>query len=104
MTMHHQHRTGRHGTGAHRRSALWLGLAAIALGAAGPAPEYGPEVEARFIERCIQAAAQPSAARCQRAMERLQAENGYEAFLELAANTAAAPPEAAEQRLALAIP
>jgi hypothetical protein len=63
---------------AHRwLPALWLIVAAPAV--AAPAPEYGPEAEARFRERCDEVGASPDA--CQALMERLQARLGYEAFL-----------------------
>jgi hypothetical protein len=64
--------------------ALWLTLAAVApgLAAAGPAPEYGPEAEARFLDRCADGGA--TARSCRRLMERLQAELGYAVFLDLA--------------------
>jgi hypothetical protein len=67
--------------------ALLLALALPGVSAATPALEYGPEVEARFVERCAGGdAAAPEAAPCRRLMERLQAELGYPAFLEIAAN------------------
>jgi hypothetical protein len=63
--------------------ALLLALALPAGGAAAPALEYGPEAEARFVERCAGGdAAAPAAAPCRRLMEWLQAELGYAAFLE----------------------
>jgi hypothetical protein len=64
---------------------LCLALAMPALGAAGPALEYGPEAEAGFLVRCAGPdQASPEAASCRREMERLQAALGYEAFLERA--------------------
>jgi hypothetical protein len=76
-------------TGRSRRgpvSALLLGLSALASAAAGPAPEYGPEAEARFLERCVTGdVTTPAASPCRRLMERLQAEFGYPRFLEAAA-------------------
>ncbi len=87
-----------------RLRALTLGAAAMMMGAAGPAPEYGPEVEARFIERCVQSPASPGSLQCQRVMERLQAEAGYEGFLELAAAADMDLSSSDEQRLAMAAP
>ena len=77
-------------TRRHRRRGLVLALllasAAPTLGVAGPALEYGPEAEARFLERCVAGdTTVPAAAPCRRLMERLQAELGYPAFLEPAA-------------------
>jgi hypothetical protein len=64
-------------------TALWLAAAAVpGLAAAGPAPEYGPEAEARFLDRCADGGA--TARSCRRLMERLQAELGYAVFLDLA--------------------
>jgi hypothetical protein len=80
--------------------ALLLALALPGGGAAAPALEYGPEAETRFLERCTgRDAAAPEAAPCRRLMERLQAEIGYEAFLEIADASyaaAAARPVAAD--------
>ena len=62
---------------------LCLALALPALAAAGPSVEYGPEAEARFLVECAGPDVMAGgAAQCRRAMERLQAELGYEAFLE----------------------
>ena len=61
----------------------WLALAAVpGPAAAGPAPEYGPEAEARFLDRCADGGA--TARSCRRLMERLQAELGYAVFLGVA--------------------
>ena len=63
-------------------TALWLAAAAVpGFAAAGPAPEYGPEAETRFLDRCADAGA--TAPSCRRLMERLQAELGYAVFLDL---------------------
>ncbi len=67
--------------------ALLLALALPTGGATAPALEYGPEAEARFVERCAgDDATAPMAAPCRRLMERMQAELGYEAFLEATAD------------------
>jgi hypothetical protein len=96
-------------TGHRRRCgpvpALLLALAAPAIGAAGPAPEYGPEAEARFLERCaVGDATAPAATPCRRLMERLQAELGYPGFLEAAAGGPEAFGRAIDGRLAAASP
>ena len=64
-----------------------LSLAIIALCAAGPGPDYGPEVEARYLQSCEEAETRPLAITCRHAMERLQAQLGYEVFLEMAGTT-----------------
>jgi hypothetical protein len=73
--------------GRSRRSAalgLAVALTLLAAGAAaGPALEYGPEAEARFLEAC--AASSGPADDCHRLSERLQAALGYEVFLAHAA-------------------
>ena len=62
--------------------ALWLALAALpGPAAAGPAPQYGPEAETRFLDRCADGGA--TARSCRRLMERLQAELGSAVFLDL---------------------
>ena len=67
-------------------STLLLALAALTSGAAAPALEYGPEAEARFLEKCTaDDVTTPAAASCRRLMERLQAELSYHRFLEAAA-------------------
>jgi hypothetical protein len=71
--------------------ALLLVLALPGGSAAAPALEYGPEAETRFVERCTgRDAAAPEAAPCRRLMEWLQAELGYAAFLEAAADLSSA--------------
>jgi hypothetical protein len=57
-------------------------VAALAAGAraSGPAPEYGPEAEGRFVALCV-AESGGTDAECRRVSERLQARLGYEAFL-----------------------
>jgi hypothetical protein len=83
--------------GARRRlPVLALALALPALAAAGPAPEYGPEAEARFLERCAETV---DATACRRLMERLQVRLGYPNSLELADG---GPAAFAPQRLAAA--
>jgi hypothetical protein len=63
--------------------AMALALPATAL-AWGPSPEYGPEAEAQFLDRCVdQTGADLRACRC--FAETLQDGLGYEDFLELAA-------------------
>ena len=64
-------------------AALGLALAAaFPAGAvlAGPALEYGPEAEARFLQRCEDSSGM-TPAECRRLGERLQAALGYEAYL-----------------------
>jgi hypothetical protein len=83
--------------GARRRlPVLALALALPALAAAGPAPEYGPEAEARFLERCAETV---DATACRRLMGRLQARLGDPTSLELADG---GPAAFAPQRLAAA--
>jgi hypothetical protein len=63
---------------------LWLAFAASVSGGgaaiASPALEYGPEAEARFLERCEDSSGM-NPADCRRLNERLQATLGYEAYL-----------------------
>jgi hypothetical protein len=85
-----------------------LAVSTLAAGtaSASPALEYGPEAEARFLERCDPAAATDplaapaaaSAARCRRLAEGLQAKLGYAAFLARATGGPAAfdPAEVAQ--------
>jgi hypothetical protein len=72
---------------------------AMLTGPAGatPSAEYGPEVEARFIERC--AASGGAEIECSRFLEGVQARLGYPRFLELAA-TMTTLPDATETRFA----
>ena len=66
-----------------RGAALWVAFAAtFPAGAvlAGPALEYGPEAEARFLQRCEDSSGM-TPAECRRLGERLQAALGYEAYL-----------------------
>ena len=77
---------------------LWAGaVAAAAAGAAvaGPAPEYGPEAEARFLQHCADSTGMDPAD-CRRLNERLQTALGYEAYLAHAAGG----PEAFARRFA----
>lgn len=64
------------------RGVLLAALCCPALAQAAPSFEYGPEAEARFLERCADTGAAEVA--CRRLMERLQADLGYAAFLERA--------------------
>jgi hypothetical protein len=83
--------------------ALWLALAALpGPAAAGPAPEYGPEAEARFLDRCADSGA--TARSCRRLMERLQAELGYAVFLDLADGGPEGFGRASDDRVAAAAP
>jgi hypothetical protein len=68
---------------------LCLGLAAPCGVTAQPGVEYGPEVEGIYLFRCIGTLGQKSLAECQREMERMQAELGYEGFMQRAAADAA---------------
>jgi hypothetical protein len=67
-----------------RAMVLWLAFAASvpAAGAAVASPglEYGPEAEARFLQRCEDASGMDPAD-CRRLNERLQEAMGYEAYL-----------------------
>lgn len=75
--------------------ATALALAALLTGPAGamPSADYGPEVESRFVERCVASGGAES--ECRRFLERVQARLGYPRFLEVAA-TMTALPEATE--------
>ena len=80
-----------------RHHAVGLGLAVLlaqaqfGIAVASPSLEYGPEAEARFVERCMSTlSAKPGRADCQRLMERIQGEHGYAAFMEAAAGGPAA--------------
>jgi hypothetical protein len=67
-----------------RKAVLWLAFAAaLPAGAAlaNPNPEYGPEVEARFLQRCEDSRAGMGPEDCLRLSERLQHALGYEAYL-----------------------
>ncbi len=66
---------------------LGLAIAAPGLARGAPAPEYGPEAEARFRTSCEATGAAPHD--CQAFMEALQARLGYPAFLEASAMGAA---------------
>ena len=82
--------------------ALASGLLAAGIALAGPAPEYGPEAEARFLEQCGSGPGPgPSACRC--VMERVQNHLGYEDFLEVAHGGPAALAGAADRRYAGAL-
>jgi hypothetical protein len=82
--------------------ALASGLLAAGSALAGPAPEYGPEAEARFLEQCGSGPGPgPSACRC--VMERVQNHLGYEDFLEVAHGGPAALAGAADRRYAGAL-
>jgi len=61
--------------------ALCLAAALPGFAAAGPSLEYGPEAEARFLDRCAGGGATANA--CRRLMEQLQRQLGYAVFLEL---------------------
>jgi hypothetical protein len=62
-------------------AALWLVAVLPGFAAAGPSLEYGPEAEARFLDRCTGGGA--SARSCRRLMEELQKQLGYAVFLDL---------------------
>jgi hypothetical protein len=79
------HRPARH---SRRRHPWWLPVLGLAIAAPGlafgaPAPEYGPEAEARFRMNCEASGAVPRD--CQAFMETLQSRLGYAAFFEVAA-------------------
>ncbi len=80
--------------------ACALVLGGLASSDAHPTPsfEYGPEFEARFLERC--AANLATETTCRRFMERLQAQLGYPLFLQLATTTAEILERVAEERIA----
>src|ERR671917_1052069 len=61
--------------------ALCLVAALPGFAAAGPSLEYGPEAEARFLDRCAGGGATANA--CRRLMEQLQRQLGYAVFIEL---------------------
>jgi hypothetical protein len=61
--------------------ALWLAAVLPGFAVAGPSLEYGPEAEARFLDRCASGGASASA--CRRLMEQLQGQLGYAVFLDL---------------------
>jgi hypothetical protein len=82
--------------------ALLLSLPFSAAHAVGPSLEFGPEAEARFIERCTDMpGAAPGACRC--LSEGLQRFLGYPAFLEIADGGPSAFARSAEARLASAL-
>ncbi len=97
---------GKIGRATRRRDmvmVLTVGLlsASLSTGAlAEAALEYGPEVEARFLERCIEAGEPANA--CQGLMERLQARFGYGEFVAMASDAADGGRMVAESRLAIA--
>jgi hypothetical protein len=83
--------------------ALCLAAALPGFAAAGPSLEYGPEAEARFLDRCAGGGGTANA--CRRLMEQLQRQLGYAVFIELVDGG----PEGfgripGEQRLATAVP
>jgi hypothetical protein len=83
---------------------LALGAALLVPGAAlaGPALEYGPEAEVRFLALCASpSGASPAECRC--TMERLQSELGYADFLDAASGGPDAFADAAGRRLAVAL-
>jgi hypothetical protein len=61
--------------------ALWLAAVLPGFAAAGPSLEYGPEAEARFLDRCAGGGVTANA--CRRLMEQLQRQLGYAVFLDL---------------------
>ena len=75
--------------------ALASGLLAAGVALAGPGPEYGPEAEARFLQRCEDSTGMAPDG-CRRLSERLEAASGYEAYLEHAGGG----PEAFARQLA----
>lgn len=87
-----------------RLRALAISFSVVVLGAAGPAAEYGPQVEAAYLERCEGAETRPSAAACRNEMERVQAQLGYEGFLEVAGGTVTGSATSAERNLAALAP
>jgi hypothetical protein len=91
------------------RGGRTLGLALLAAllaggGAlAGPAPEYGPEAEARFLEQCASPLSGAGRSACRCVMERVQEDLGYAAFLAIAAGGPAAFAGATVPRFAAAL-
>lgn len=82
--------------------ALASGLLAAGSALAGPAPEYGPEAEARFLDACASpSGAGRSACRC--VMERVQEDLGYADFLTVAAGGPVAFAGATVPRFAAAL-
>ncbi len=94
-----------HTLSAPRRPGLLSWATTLAIVAAGgaalasPAPEYGPEAEAVFLQRC-EASRGMNTAECRRLMERLQSSLGYEAFLGQADRGAEAFPRQTQDLLA----
>jgi hypothetical protein len=59
---------------------LFASLLVAGAAVASPALEYGPEAEARFLQRCEDSSSVDPAG-CRRLNERLQSALGYEAYL-----------------------